>query len=159
MRAVQDADQVRVRKQDLRCVSAKEGLSLRIRIFSAWERHPAYFSRLPLPCVYVSLKMLAKRETASGAGGSTRALRSKASPFGKSPGKAGGRALPPRDSRAERKAPLLIPSLTPPNPHADAKGAPLFVPDSSRAFLIRSRQCTSRQCASALRLARSMRRC
>ena len=34
-----------------------------------------------------------------------------------------------------RKASLLIPSLTPPNPHADAKGASLFVPESSRAFL------------------------
>jgi hypothetical protein len=40
---------------------------------------------------------------------------------------------------AERKASLLIPSLTPPNPHADAKGASLFVPDLSRAFLIRPR--------------------
>jgi hypothetical protein len=36
---------------------------------------------------------------------------------------------------AMRKASLLIPPLTPPNPHADAKGASLFVPDSSRAFL------------------------
>jgi hypothetical protein len=51
----------------------------------------------------------------------------------------GGCALPPRDSRAERKASLLIPALTPPIPHADAKGASLFVPESSRAFLSRPR--------------------
>ena len=44
------------------------------------------------------------------------------SPFGKSLGKAGGRALPPRDSRAERKASLLIPALTPPIPHASLRG-------------------------------------
>ena len=40
---------------------------------------------------------------------------------------------------AVRKASLLIPALTPPNPHADAKGASLFVQDSSRAFLSRPR--------------------
>ena len=44
-------------------------------------------------------------------------------------------SLPPRARLAKRKASLLIPALTPPNPHADAKGASLFVPDSSRAFL------------------------
>ena len=44
-------------------------------------------------------------------------------------------SLPPRARLAKRKASLLIPSLTPPNPHADAKGASLFVPESSRAFL------------------------
>ena len=35
----------------------------------------------------------------------------------------GGRALPPRDSLAIRKASLLIPALTPPNPHAKLAGA------------------------------------
>jgi len=47
----------------------------------------------------------------------------RASPFGKSLGKAGGCALPPRDSRAKRKASPLFPSLTPPNPHAKLAGA------------------------------------
>ena len=49
------------------------------------------------------------------------------------------RTEPPPSSSLRSFCPWLIPSLTPPIPHAGAKGASLFVPDSSRANLSRPR--------------------